>query len=96
VIRLKRKTEVAKVVDEIITQLNQRARRPLNEIGAAFEFIRRLKFKTEGDDARCAAMLQSAMAEKVGFLFSDEQLAALRAAIDSCKNELTAFASGGK
>ena len=94
--RLKRKTEIEKVADEIIAQLNRRWRRPLNETAATFEFIRRLKFKTEGDDARCAAVLRSALAEKMDFLFSDEQLTGLRASIELCKRELTAIAAGRK
>jgi hypothetical protein len=94
--RLKRKTEVAKVADEIIAQLNQRWRRPLNETAATFEFIGKLKFKTEGDDARCAAVLRSALGGKMTFLFTDEQIDGLRASIDLCKRELTAIATGRK
>jgi hypothetical protein len=92
--RFRQRTEVGKVVDEIIARINQRMRRPMNEVVANFEYIGRLKFRSRVDELQIAAALRERMPLLERGLYSEEQMATLVAAIAAVKKNLTAIARG--
>jgi hypothetical protein len=80
-VRSEAKREIERMVEDILAKLDARMRRPLNELSSFFEWLRRVKFRHEGNERLVAAALSAQMERFEKGMFSDDQVKALSAMI---------------